>query len=1254
MRRRLVHPLLIAASSLLLLLLLLLQSAYAQQPVSTDYITVTNPASSSSSAIGASTPSGSLNDGSVARQSTTPASNTPGATGTPVGDAMTAVPTLDLASSSMVPYVLQRPAPSSKSVRTTRPRVQTYFTGCTDDDVNLVAADQRINISAVYTQFDNTSNARHLGDQYPYTEGVLRIVGVGAVDSLSYGAANGTFSAVQVQSRFLTFNIFSNYTYLCDELYPTGPDSVNNLTSHASCTYGPGTVAFGVDVPLNSTYPMGTIWTRVMLVDASTPPQAIACIQVPVSRYDEERWYWSFFLWLPIALFIGFFVTVSMARALTAATMRARAFKNRAREGKAPSFLRDHLNPVILSALSGQGMVLSPALLRYSTPGCWEILFQLQFIAAIAMMSVRWPDFSYPFFAQASWASLVGNVTIIERTVTNALATNASLPTGDVGSQFGNVSSPLYLNSSAPQSLINLNGSFTGIPAFAHMIGLGAEDLFGTCLAIWLLIIAVFVVVAVAGWIIDSIAVTASKIKQNREDGGIEYHSPNIKAHAQRSQRSPQLHFAALHGNIVRALAMFHLPITIFSVYSFANAADHSTKTVALGIVSFVIISVCLPIWLLFRIGSSPTRKLYDDIETLLALGPVYNIYSPGSQMFWAVSFAYSLIVGLVVGAGYRSGSAQAIVLLVIELLLALATNLWLPWGEGAMMGPISFMTSVLRVLTAVLVILLTPIVGFSTQAVSWVTYVVLVLQGIFFAGATIIFAFKLLEAFVRLVARVPYDEGVNARSGGTGGALRQIRRRRDKVLRLNDPTSRKHKRGGSSSSSIMLADAPRTRPSSYVGTPGSTTKGLGGGTPGAIALTRSRHASFASYLDYGNAAPSVMSPQNGVYSPFYDDHDDAGGIMTAMPPTTAGKTAAGPGSAFAQQGFHRVGGGRATDNDPYSTSSTAFAAQFAHPSPQGAGTKRQGPHAHLEDDDDDDDPWAGTWGTSTLSTQHGPWNGVVKMQAALAAMRERLTGQRSNTMKSRRRHDVAAEEEEQDEDPVVPGSGGFEVIRKARPGGQAQQQQQRQTPHQREPSWKDHNDEPMGSTAMAAATSLSRPNSMHGIRSEAPTASRTVLASSTDTAPRPRSPPTSSISAAPPMLELRHLTGSSSTDSAKPVQPSSNASRPTSLQSSSALGILSADMQRAASLRGHDDAEEDARRRRNADEDRFWLPPNRGGNGAGGEGVIHAHHAQPVRHEGAERRPRSGEEEGGEWDVMGMGSPRARPMSAKVEMMEQ
>lgn len=354
---------------------------------------------------------------------------------------------------------------------------------------------------------------------------------------------------------------------------------------------------------------------------------------------------------------------------------------------------------------------------------------------------------------------------------------------------------------------------------------------------------------------------------------------------------------------------------------------------------------------------------------------------------------------------------------------------------------------------------------------------------------------------------------------------------------------------------------------------------------------------------------------------------------MTALPPVgTPMKQQPQP-----QQSFRRVGGGRATDSDPYSTSSTAAAAQFASQQSQSGGKRI---YRHAEDlDDDDDDPWAGTWGTSTLSTQHGPWNGVVKMQAALAAMRERLTGQRGASTRRGRRDMAEDEQEEPAEEEPAPGQGGFQVIRAPRPGQQQRQQQaqQQQDRHEREPSWNDHNNEPMGSTAMAAATSLSRPPSMHGIEAHVPTPAPQQQQ-------RPPSPrPTSAVSAAPPMLELRHLTGGGN----------SNSSRPTSLNSSSALGILSADMQRAASMRGHDDAEEDAQRQRNADEGRFWLPPNRGSGG--GEGVVHnGGGGEGIVHEGAERRTRSREDLDGlaEWDTMG--SPRAQAQSAKIELMDQ
>lgn len=1326
---------------LMLCLILALSLAFcastaSAQQTSIDYITVRADTFLSTATATQNSRAGSLNDANTKRAATS-------------GTAFTLIPSIDFGSST-VPYLLQRPA-TTTPLRKERARVQSSFSSCSDDSLDLVEPQYRINISAVYAQFDSTPSAPHLDSGTSYTEGVLRIAGVGDIASKAYGASNSTFGAIQIQSRFLTFNIFSNLTYLCDELAPTNSDETNILAAHSSCTYGPGTVAFGVAIPLNSTYPMGTIWTRVLLIDPSTPALAIACVDVPVSRYNASRWYWSFFLWLPMALFIGFFVTVSLARVITATATRSRAFKNRAREGSAPSFLRDHVNPIIISALSGQGMVLSPALLRYATPGCWEILFHLQFIAAIAMISVHWPDFIYPFFAKASWASLVGNVTFVQgagdQSLVNPLATNATLPSGDLGAQFNNASSPLYLNSSAPQAFLNLGDVYTGIPAYARIVGLQTADLFGTCLAIWLVIIAVFVAVAIAGWVVDTVTIMASKIKQTRADSGIDYqltdgdmgtkskggdlyvdtegNTRDVKTNGygflgvwtRGVHLSPRLHFAALHGNVVRALAMFHLPVTIFSVYHFVDRSEHSSRTFGLAVAAFVAISVLMPAWLLWKVAANPTRKLYDDIETLLALGPIYNVFSPGSQLFWIVNFTYSLTLGIVIGAGYQSGSAQAILLLILEVLLALATNLWLPWGEGAMMGPISFTTSVLRVITAVLVVLLAPIVGMSSQATGWIAYVILVLQGIFFAFASTIMTFKLFEATVRLCGRVAYDERVNARSGGIGGAIRQIRRRRDKILQLSQPRKPgRHSRTSISSQQMMLSrdGVPSSRPSSFIGSSMSMSKsGMASPADAPIALTRSRQVSFASYLDYGNAAPMglpkasdpLRSVYNGPYAAYFhhEGDDEDADIMAAMPPTgprPLGPThmphwaigdSGGPSKGKSKgTGFERVGGGRATDSNPYASlpggaevsassmrygtgggykgdgSSTAAAAQFAraHSRRQartatsgGFGgifmNRRSHSSAHgneggVNEAEDDEDPWAGTWGSSTLSsTQHGPWNGVAKMQAALAAMRNRFMGYRPEAS-STSHHGIAEEDEEGMIGPPF-GSGGFQVIRAPRTGGVqmaqdsacgTQEQRYQEGPrHDREFLWKYENNELMDSTAMAAAASLSRPTSRHGIPvSSGPSsrpASRRVEATAEFSVP---SSTFASLSQ-PPVLKLRHLTGSDSNLSL-PNGAKDRSSSP-SMLSSSALGILGADMQRAASEMGHDDAEEDARRRERKDEARYWLPANRDNETGSDDGVIDADAKCSTRHD-TSRGPSATKS-----------SHRAEPMSAKIELIK-
>ncbi len=347
------------------------------------------------------------------------------------------------------------------------------------------------------------------------------------------------------------------------------------------------------------------------------------------------------------------------------------------------------------------------------------------------MIAVRWPEFSYGFFKQAAWSTLTGNVTVIRPSDLDSsfdlLATNASLPTGDIATQFSSRTSPLYMNQETPNRFMNLDGARSGMDAYAHAVGLRTRDLFGTCLSIWFFIVAAIFAISFAAWIVDSFHDTLLRLQKRREDGyNLEVTNGDAAAETKemvendddqpRSSLSRRggyrfigtggrrlfgssdntFHLRMLHGNILRAVFLFHLPITIFTTYQMANADIFSATSVGLAGLAFAFLSILIPVYAVFSISRAPTAKLYDSIGTLSAFGPLYNTYSPGSQLFCAVDFARTLILGVVIGAGQASGSAQAIIILVFEILFALACGLWLPWGEGAMMGPVSFVANVL------------------------------------------------------------------------------------------------------------------------------------------------------------------------------------------------------------------------------------------------------------------------------------------------------------------------------------------------------------------------------------------------------------------------------------------------------------------------------------------------------------------------------------------------------------------------------
>lgn len=352
----------------------------------------------------------------------------------------------------------------------------------------------------------------------------------------------------------------------------------------------------------------------------------------------------------------------------------------------------------------------------------------------------------------------------------NPLNSTVFSPPGQFSEQLSDPSSPIFINTSVPNVIYSLPPDAThGISSFAYTLGIRPQDLFPTCLILFLGIIASVIVISLIIWAIDytvglvggstgsqgpnaamsRLGRARSPVYGTKEQGDNQLPSamdenksltgsgpatstggkfPNARfslplASGVSSDRGINSHRAwwrlrsdigafhgsVLHGNLVRILVLFHLPVTVFSCYQMTLSHNLvGTSSIVLAALSFIMFSILIPAHLVIRVTFTTTNKLYEETKTLLSLGPLYNHYRHGSQLFASLFFATNIAFGVTIGAGQKSGTAQAIIILVVEVISALVTSIWLPWGSGASMGLISFLFCVARIVIAVLLVILT------------------------------------------------------------------------------------------------------------------------------------------------------------------------------------------------------------------------------------------------------------------------------------------------------------------------------------------------------------------------------------------------------------------------------------------------------------------------------------------------------------------------------------------------------------------
>ena len=421
-----------------------------------------------------------------------------------------------------------------------------------------------------------------------------------------------------------------------------------------------------------------------------------------------------------------------------------------------------------------------------------------------------------------------------------------------------------------------------------------------------------------------------------------------------------QLHLALLQGNLTRILMFFHLPLTAFSVYQFTLRSTSSTSTFALAIVTFAAVCLAWPVYLIWTIHVKPARELYTSLPLLLSTGPLYNTYAEECCLFPVVTLASSFIIGVIIGAAQSAGTAQTAVILLVEVASTVCQSLWLPWGDNSSMGPLAFLLSLARIVTAVLLIVLSPTVAISSEAGSWIAYIVFLVQGLVILTLLAVLTFKFFELIVRVVGRVPFDESRSSRGGGLFGALRKLdrvrggkkgggrgqpnpgasgaarkraieaRRRRnlqrERLGGASESTvgTRAHmlahpgRPGRDSPSSSMTLDTRRYASSGLVDEDGYIMSSMSGGWGGSGTSSRTGFVKPGAYASSASGGPVLRNAPAA-----WGEHP-----VTLVPATATNNAVQKPPSTTSS-GFTRVGGGRASHKNPYEYTNAAATAAY-------------------------------------------------------------------------------------------------------------------------------------------------------------------------------------------------------------------------------------------------------------------------------------------------------------------------------------
>lgn len=358
-------------------------------------------------------------------------------------------------------------------------------------------------------------------------------------------------------------------------------------------------------------------------------------------------------------------------------------------------------------------------LLRLVTPGFGDCLQYIQFVLLTGSLSLNYPGFYQPVVTRVGWSSLMFNQSLVSD-----------------GNGTQTVVDGLYQYR---------NNSAYGLDRTSQLVGMTSPRDIWVDMMIWLVvIIAAVVILTQVGfavrWLYRQVA--------------------HVPAEDLRSKNGP---FTV--GNVVRiALNYFMLPLISLSMFQLLIAGQGPTYSVALSVVVLLAIIAFSARLVFLFVRIRPRSFLFDDLQTVLTYGPLYNTYCDDAATFALVPIFVNLLRGIAIGAVQPSGVAQVVLLAICEIILILTINAFRPYPSATSMNVYHTCFAVVRLVTILLSTAFVPSIEVGAATRGWIGYSILLIH-----ACVLIFGFFLnaIQTLIEVIARLAGAGGQGELAGG-------------------------------------------------------------------------------------------------------------------------------------------------------------------------------------------------------------------------------------------------------------------------------------------------------------------------------------------------------------------------------------------------------------------------------------------------------------------------------------------------------